>query len=337
MRDFRVKQHDATDCGPACLASVCGFYGLHLPLARIRQLTGTNAHGTTLSGLMKAAKELGFETRAVRAGKKSLDKVPKPAIAHLRIKNALLHYVVILRCSDQGIEVMDPGNGKISVMNFEVFTNQWTGVLMLLVPGHGFTAADHKVPTIKRFARILKPHRFKIVISMLLSVIFTLLGFTIPLLIQTLTDHIIPAADSDLILYSGLIAGSLVFAQMGLNYYKDLGLTRMGVEIDRDLIERYYAHLLRLPQSFFDNMKSGEVISRVGDAVKIRNLLSHTAVNLFVNSLVLAFSVAILFSSFWKLGLLVLSLFPFYALIYGLSNRIYRKTERRILLCRMAW
>ncbi len=36
-KGIKIKQFDITDCGAACLASVCAYYGLQFPIARIRQ------------------------------------------------------------------------------------------------------------------------------------------------------------------------------------------------------------------------------------------------------------------------------------------------------------
>ena len=42
MKKFiRIKQRDISDCGAACLASVSSYYGLHLPVSRIREYAGT--------------------------------------------------------------------------------------------------------------------------------------------------------------------------------------------------------------------------------------------------------------------------------------------------------
>ncbi|NNL01128.1 MAG: hypothetical protein HKP39_02505, partial [Eudoraea sp.] len=37
MARITIKQHDITDCGAACLASIASYYELHIPIARIRQ------------------------------------------------------------------------------------------------------------------------------------------------------------------------------------------------------------------------------------------------------------------------------------------------------------
>ena len=40
MASIKIKQHDITDCGAACLASIAAHYHLELPIARIRQYAG---------------------------------------------------------------------------------------------------------------------------------------------------------------------------------------------------------------------------------------------------------------------------------------------------------
>ncbi|MCL2728174.1 MAG: cysteine peptidase family C39 domain-containing protein, partial [Bacteroidales bacterium] len=64
---MKIKQHDITDCGAACLASIAAWYGLKLPIARIRQIASTDKKGTNLLGLVEAAGQLGFSAKAVKA------------------------------------------------------------------------------------------------------------------------------------------------------------------------------------------------------------------------------------------------------------------------------
>ena len=61
-RSIKIKQHDVTDCGAACLASVCAHYGLKVPVARIRQYAYTDQKGTNILGMVEAAQKLGFST-----------------------------------------------------------------------------------------------------------------------------------------------------------------------------------------------------------------------------------------------------------------------------------
>ena len=78
-------------------------------------------------------------------------------------------------------------------------------------------------------------------------------------------------------------------------------------------------------------MRVGEIISRIGDAVKIRTFINTVSLNLAVNVLILIFSFAIMFSYYWKLALIMSLVVPLYALVYFIVNRLNKKTERKIM------
>ena len=67
MSTIEIKQHDITDCGAACLTSIAAYYGLTMPVARIRQMASTDRKGTNVLGLITAAEKLGFMTKAVKS------------------------------------------------------------------------------------------------------------------------------------------------------------------------------------------------------------------------------------------------------------------------------
>ena len=72
MARIKIKQHDITDCGAACLASISAHYKLQLPIAKIRQYASTDKKGTNILGLIEAATKLGFEAKGVRGDQESL-------------------------------------------------------------------------------------------------------------------------------------------------------------------------------------------------------------------------------------------------------------------------
>ena len=132
---IKVKQRDLTDCGAACLASVAGHHKLLLPVARIRQYATTDQRGTNMLGMVKAATKLGFQAKGVKGTLESLPKIPLPAIAHVVLKDQQLHhYVVIYRVARGRITYMDPGDGRVHRVPLVEFQQQWTGVLLLLLP-----------------------------------------------------------------------------------------------------------------------------------------------------------------------------------------------------------
>ncbi|RYE25673.1 MAG: peptidase domain-containing ABC transporter [Sphingobacteriales bacterium] len=326
-----IKQHDMTDCGAASLASVSAHYGLKMPIARIRQLANTDQKGTNLLGMLEAASQLGFTGKAVKGTIDNIYKIPYPSIAHVIIDKKLHHYVVIYGASDKGIKLMDPAKGTLEYMPEAEFKKIWTGIVLLLAPIAEFEQADETVSTITRFKYLLKPHKGILVQVMLGAMMYTILGLATSIYLQKILDYVLPDGNQNLLNLMSLVMIMILGIQLFINYTRTLLTVKTGQQIDARLILGYYKHLLKLPQQFFDTMRVGEIVSRMNDAVKIRVFINDVLVALSVNIFIVVFSFVLMFTSYWKLALIMLTVIPLYALIYSWSNRINKKTQRKMM------
>lgn len=326
-----IKQHDITDCGAACLASVATHYNLQIPIARIRQYANTDQKGTNVLGMIEAAEKLGFEAKGVRGTPESLPEIPKPAIAHVIKNEKLQHYVVIYEVTEKYVLVMDPGPGKLEKIPKEIFLKEWTGVLILLVPSESFEIGNQKTSTLQRFWQLLQPHKSVMLQALVGAAVYTVLGLSTSIYIQKITDNVIVEGNKNLLnlLSVGMII--LLILQVVLGAVKSIFALKTGQRIDATLILGYYKHLLKLPQTFFDTMRVGEIISRVNDAVKIRVFINDTLIGLAVNVFIVLFSFGLMFTYYWKLALLMLGIVPFYIVIYLIVNRINKKQQRTLM------
>lgn len=331
MSSVKIKQHDITDCGAACLASISAHYKLKLPIARIRQIAGTDQKGTNLLGMIRAAEELGYVAKGVRGDLESLKDVPLPIVAHTIVKQRLQHYVVIYKVTDKYVRVMDPGPGKMENIPIEEFKERWTGILMLIAPGQEFEAGDHTTSVAQRFWYLLKPHKSILFQALFGAIIYTILGLSTSIYLQKITDYVLIDGNTNLLnlLSVGMIV--LLLIQVFIGAAKSVFVIKTGQKIDAQLILGYYKHLLSLPQRFFDTMRVGEVMSRIGDAVKIRSFINDTAINLLVNIFIVIFSFTLMFSYYWKLALIMAMIIPLYGLIYYVTNRLNKKRERTLM------
>jgi ATP-binding cassette subfamily B protein len=328
---IKVKQRDITDCGAACLASVAAHYNLTLPVARIRQFAGTDKKGTNVLGLVEAAGKMGFLAKGVRGDWDSLFKIPKPAIAHVIVKEVLHHYVVIIKTTHKYIEIMDPGDGAIHKVEHEEFKKQWTGVLVLIAPGEKFTVKNEKVSTPVRFWSLIKPHRGILLQSLTGALVFSVLGLAMSIYVGKLVDNVLPGGNLSLLNLLGVAMVIIIVLRLLLSFFQTVFVLKTGQKIDATLILGYYQHLLKLPQTFFDNMRTGEIISRIGDAVKIRVFVNEVSISFILNIFILIVSFILMFTFFWKLALIMLIVVPLYALIYYISNRLNRKVQRKVM------
>jgi ABC-type bacteriocin transporter len=328
---IKVKQRDITDCGAACLASIAAHYKLSLPVARIRQLAGTDKKGTNVLGLVEAAGEMGFLAKGVRGEWDSLFKIPKPAIAHVIVKEVLHHYVVLVKTTDKYIEIMDPADGAINKLEHEEFKKQWTGVLVLIAPGEKFEMKNEKVSTQVRFWNLIRPNKSILLQSLTGALVFSVLGLATSIYVGKLVDNVLPGGNLSLLNLLGMAMVIIIALRLILNFFQTIFILKTGQRIDATLILGYYQHLLKLPQTFFDNMRTGEIISRIGDAVKIRVFVNEVSINFILNIFILIVSFALMFTFFWKLAIIMLIVIPLYILIYYISDRLNRKVQRKVM------
>jgi len=329
--NYKVKQRDITDCGAACLASIGAWYKLGLPVSRIRQIAGTDQKGTNAWGLVKAAEKMGFTAKGVKGDIEALPTAPLPAIAHVIVKKILQHYVVLYHVKAGMAEYMDPGDGLMHKVTMEEFAEMWTGVLILHAPGNEFIPRNEKISNLQRFFYLLKPHRSILVQSLVGAVLYTVLGLSTSIYIQKITDYVL--VDRNMKLLNLLSVGMVVIllVQLFIGTAKSIFIMKTGQKIDLRLILGYYKHLLTLPQRFFDTMRVGEIISRINDAVKIRAFINDTAISLLVNVFIVFFSFSLMFLYSWKLALIILTIVPFYGIVYYITNRVNKKRERKLM------
>lgn len=327
---IKVKQHDISDCGVACLASVAGHHKLNVPLARIRQFAGTDRRGTNVLGLLQAAHQLGFEAKGVRGDADSLNKIPRPAILHVVIKDRH-HFVVLYKCGGKHVLVMDPADGRMHRLGRDKLQTIWTGVMVLLVPGEVFIKGNRKIAAFNRFWSLLRPHRYILLQALAGALVYTLLGFSTSIYIQKLTDFVFIGGNTNLLNLLSVTMIVLLILQIIIASFKDVYLTRTGQLIDLRLILGYYRHLLKLPQRFFDGMQVGELLSRINDAIKIRAFINNVSLNLTVNLMIVVFSFSLMLAIYWPLALIMLIMVPAFTGLYLLVNFWNRKTERDVM------
>ncbi|MBN1951156.1 MAG: peptidase domain-containing ABC transporter [Bacteroidales bacterium] len=330
-KSIRIKQHDMTDCGAACLASVAASYRLHIPVSRIRQLASTDQRGTNILGLVEAAEKMGFSAKGVKGIPDSLSKIPLPAILHLVVKDVLHHFVVLYKVTKKHMLIMDPATGNLERKTHQEILDGWTGVLVLLVPEQDFKTERQTDSLLRRFFKLLSPHRPVLVQALFGAAFYSILGLSTSLYLRFIIDHVLISGNLNLLrlLSFGMII--LLCFRVYINMIRSFYALKTGQQIDASLILGYYRHLLTLPQRFFDTMRVGEIISRVNDAMKIRALINNVSLELIVNALIIVFTLGIMLIFSWKLAMMVMLSLPLYGLVYFLFNRLNRRYLRKIM------
>lgn len=329
MKYYCVRQHDITDCGAACLATISKQYGLNLSISKIREVAGTDKQGTNAYGMIKAAEELGFTAKGVKGNQEAFfTDFPKPAIAHVIVDGSLLHYVVVHKVTKDKIIIADPAKGIVKYTPDDFF-KIWTGVLIVLVPTAKFKKGNENQGVLSRFFGLMVPQKRLLLNIFLSSLLVTAFGILTSFYFRFIMDDIVPNNTPKTLtaLSVGIIA--LYIFKAIFEAFRNHLMLYLGQKLDIPLILGYYDHVLGLPMSFFGTRKVGEIVSRFTDASKIREAISSATLTIMIDSLMAIAGGAVLFSQNHTLFFIALIVVIIYGAIVLAFNKPIKKINEK--------
>lgn len=329
MKYYCVRQHDITDCGAACLATVSKQYGLKFPISRIREVAGTDKQGTSAYGMVKAAEQLGFTAKGVKGNQDAFfSEFPLPAIAHVIVDGQLLHYVVIHKITKKQVVIADPAKGIVKYTP-EDFFKIWTGILILLVPSQSFKTGKETKNIFERFWGLLLPQKRLVLHIFVASLVITLLGILGAFYFQIIIDDILPAGIEKTLTILSIGVILLKLFSVLLTVLRSQLLVYLSQKLDIALLLGYYEHVLKLPMNFFGTRKVGEIISRFQDASSIRDAISNATLTVMIDTLMAIVGGLILFFKNKILFAIAFVMVILYGILVFAFNKPYRKANEK--------
>ena len=326
-----IKQHDITDCGAACLATIAKQYGLRLPISRIREIAGTDKYGTNAYGMVKAAEQLGFTAKGVKGNPEAFfSEFPLPAVAHVIINGNLLHYVVIHKISKKEIIIADPAKGIVKYSP-ENFFKIWTGVLILLVPSTSFQKGNQNKGTLSRFFSLLTPQKGLLFTIFLASLLITAFGIVASFYFRFIMDDVIVNSLRKTLTIVSIGVILLYIFKSLLEFFRNHLMLYLSQKLDIPLILGYYQHVLSLPMNFFESRKTGEIVSRFMDASKIRDAISGATLTIMIDTIMAIAGGIILYLQSPTLFLIAIIMLLLYAIVVFSYNKPIKRINEKIM------
>ncbi|QLE57981.1 peptidase domain-containing ABC transporter [Nostoc sp. TCL26-01] len=327
-----VLQLAESDCGAASLATVAKFYGLTLAISHIREVVGTGQQGTTLLGLRRGAEALGFNAQGVKATPEILDQfdtMPLPAVIHW----LGYHWVVLYGKQGNKYVIADPAIG-VRYLSREELTKGWQNYIMLLLEADQARLAeqqDDQVHGVAHFLRRILPYRLILAEALLLNFVVGLIALTSPFFMQILTDDVLVRQDTRLlnavviaVVVMSLISSSLRLVQSSL-------IAHFAQRLELGLVLEFVRQILVLPLTYYETHRSGEIISRLHDIQRIRNVISQLFVSLPSEFFIALSSLGLLLFYSWKLMLIVTFLIALMMVSTIVIFPILRQKTKQIL------
>ena len=286
------------DCGPACLAMVLNYHGRESSVDDIRERLGTSRDGTTGYELVRVARELGMEARGVKAQDLvALKNVPLPAIAHYTQG----HFVVLERVRPaRSVRVVDPMRGRLD-LPLEEFRAIFSGVLVLFQKTSAFEKRRDR--SWVRFLRDALKERVGLVAWMCaLSLLLQGIAFALPAAIAFVVDRVIPSQSLPTLalILAGvpvLVAGYALTA-----WIRGRAMASLSRQVSRDLLDRIFRHLLRLPLLFFHGRPVEDLVMRLQGADMVLDELLDQVMGAVLDAMLAVAALVALFTLYPRMS-----------------------------------
>ena len=349
-----VLQHDEKDCSAACLATICRYWKLNIPLVRFREWIKVDKNGANIYGIIQAANKVGLRGEALEGTWEELvqevkeKKLELPIIVHV-IQQSMEHYVVVYKITEKKVYIFDPGKGNVTY-TINDFLSLWTGYLIAFKRTGKFIPKNLLRESYTKYFILLKKQSNIILAILGFSLVIALMSIISSLIFQKIVDqyamkgisaksqigifeYFYSQLNKILVGFIPIVLGliGLYIFQIVLEYIRGLFLAFLSKRIDEELMSPFYEKLLSLPITFFQNRETGEIISRFQDISEIRDMISGSTLTLILDSIMLIAGIFILLGISKELFVIVCAIAVFYAIIIILFKDILTNTQRKIM------
>lgn len=364
-----IRQHDEKDCGPACLAMIASAFEIEIPLIKCRESLKTDNNGTSVYAMVKGANQIGLEAMAYECTTGELENgitdgfIKFPFVAHTISDNEYLHYVVIYKISNNSVIIGDPAQGLIKNDKCR-FYEMWTGIIINYSRKENSEKIKTEEDTNVIIKTILLQQKSKIVLIGIISFFITLIGLVNILFIQYLIDYVNNIEKSSDVSYEGhhhifisdsgditwindvilniehilndyvniiIIFVMVCIIQLILKIKRGRTIAQFVQQFDLGLVQNTYNKCMKLPLDYYENRRTGEIITRFADTSRIREAITKIMMTILNDSvLVLMFGyVLFLINKVYFAGVIIILLI--YAVVVMLEKEPLKKVNSEIL------
>ena len=166
---------------------------------------------------------------------------------------------------------------------------------------------------LKRAGKYIARHKYKMLAALLLSAMASVASLFIPKITQWVLDEAVPNKDTAMIgrmalLFVGIIALGIVFTTI-----RSRMMAHVSQRIIHDIRSDLFAHLQKLPFSYYDSRPAGKILVRVINYVNsVSDILSNGIINMILEIINLIFIVVFMFSTNTTLALVIIAGLPFF-------------------------
>jgi len=165
---------------------------------------------------------------------------------------------------------------------------------------------------LKKFISYYKPYKKLFFFDMAVALIASACDLVYPMMTRTLVNDSIPNKNIRMLIVFAFSLMAIYLIKAGCNYFMQYYGHVMGVKMQGDMRNDMFLHLQKLPNSYFDNNKTGDLMSRmINDLMDVSELAHHGPEDLFISLVMILGSFIILCTINISLTVLIFAFIPF--------------------------
>lgn len=308
--------------GFMAVAQLASHHGVLASAAQLSHETGLGDVPPTADDLARSAIGIGLKARVVRDPTlKRLKTIPVPAI--FKVKDGT--WAVFGVETDPGLyRVIDPVTRRQLQLPIEDVLARIDRDVILIGKSAELSVEQLKFG-LSWFVPALKRYRKPFVHVLVTSFFINLLALATPLVFQLVVDKVLVSKSYSTLVVVILAMVLISFFSGILKYLRAYVLNHTSNRIDVELGAKLYAHLVRLPISYFDRRPAGIIVTRAREIETVRRFLTDQSLTSVIDLMFLFIYIAVLMLYSAKLTLVILLLIPVYFGISVLMKPAYRR------------
>jgi ABC-type multidrug transport system fused ATPase/permease subunit len=169
--------------------------------------------------------------------------------------------------------------------------------------------------TFRRVLAFARPHRAKLLVFLLLTVVSSVLAVSTPLLAGRVVDAIVGGSVPSVVVWLAVVIALIALVDAGLGVVERWQSTRIGEGLIYDLRRAVFGHVQKMPVAFFTRTRTGALVSRLNnDVIGAQRAFTSTLSGFVTNIIQLALSLGVMFTLSWQVTALALVLLPVFVL-----------------------
>lgn len=148
---------------------------------------------------------------------------------------------------------------------------------------------------LKKLIQYYKPYKFLFFADLAAAFLLAACDLIYPMLTRDIINEVVPNKNLQMLIFFAILLLAIFIAKAGFNYFMQYWGHVVGVRMQADMRDKVFAHLQKLPCSYFDNNKTGVIMSRmINDLMDISELAHHGPEDVFISGMMFIGSFIIL-------------------------------------------